>query len=189
VVRIAVSGTHINGKSSLVEALGARLPHHTIVAEPYEILAERGHEFAHPPNVDDFVVQLTHTLLSLRRRSPNRIFDRCPVDFVGYIAASPGADRFDLEAWREPIVRAMQSLGLMVAVHADSVHDPAIATEDVAFRLAVDDALRDIVDGDDLGFCDGVAILILDGPWDRRVETVPAHIQDLQPSSLVSPPS
>ena len=188
-VRIAVSGTHITGKSSLVEALGERLPHHTIVAEPYEILAEWGHEFAHPPDVDDFVVQLKQSLLSLRRRSPNRIFDRCPMDFVGYIAASPGADRFDLEAWRGPISRAMQSLDLMVAVHADPAHDPAIATEDVAFRLAVDDALRDIVDGDDLGLCDGVEILILDGPWDRRVETVLAHIQGLQPSSVMLPQS
>ena len=80
-MRIAVSGTHITGKSSLVEALGERLPHHAVVAEPYEVLEERGYEFAHPPSIDDFVIQLKQSLLSLRRRSPNLIYDRCPLDF------------------------------------------------------------------------------------------------------------
>jgi hypothetical protein len=177
VARIAVSGTHGTGKSTLVAALGERLPRHATVAEPYGILAERGYTFAHPPGVDDFVVQLKQSLLSLRRQSPHRIFDRCPLDFVGYIIASPGAERFDLEAWREPIARAMKSLDLVVSLRADPMHDPAIAVEDAAFRLAVDDALRDIVDGDDLGLCDGVEVLVLDGPWDRRLESVLAHIQ------------
>jgi hypothetical protein len=175
VVRIAVSGTHITGKSTLVAALGDRLPSHAIVAEPYEILVERGYEFAHPPSVDDFVVQLKQSLISLRR-SPNVIFDRCPLDFVGYIAASLDGDQFDVEAWREPISRALQSLDLVVALHADPTHDPAIAGEDMAFRLAVDEALRDIVDGDSLDLCGGVEVLILDGPWERRLETVLAHI-------------
>jgi AAA domain len=186
-VRIAVSGTHVTGKSTLVAALAERLPHHTIVAEPYEVLAERGYEFAHPPSVEDFVVQLKQSVFSLRRRSPNRIFDRCPLDFLGYIAASPDAHRFDLEAWREPIAQAMRSLDLVVAVHADPACDPGIAAEDETIRLAVDDALKEIVDGDGFDLCDGVEILVLDGPWDRRVETVLAHIHGLLPSSLVSP--
>jgi hypothetical protein len=179
-VRIAVSGTHITGKSTLVAALGDRLPDHAIVAEPYELLAERGYEFAHPPDLDDYVVQLKQSLISMRRRSPNVIFDRCPLNFLGYIAASPGADRFDLEAWREPIARAVASLDLVVAVHADPTHDPDIPAEDAAFRLAVDDALRDIIDGDDLDLCADVAILILDGPWERRAETVLGYIAVLQ---------
>ncbi len=179
-MRIAVSGTHGTGKSTLVAALGERLPHHTIVAEPYEVLAERGYEFAHPPSVEDFLVQLKQSLLSLRRRSPNRIFDRCPLDVVGYIVASPDAERFDLEAWRGPIAHAMQSLDLVVAVHADPVYDPAIAVEDAVSRLAVGDALRDIVDGDGFDLCDGVEILILDGPWEHRVEMVLARLQALQ---------
>jgi hypothetical protein len=184
VVRIAVSGTHGTGKSTLVVALGDRLPHHTIVAEPYAVLAERGYAFAHPPSVEDFVVQLEQSLLSLRRRSPNRIFDRCPLDFVGYIVASPDAERFDLEAWRGPIAHAMQSLDLVIAVRADPVHDPAIAVEDAEFRRAVDDALRDIVEGDSLDLCDGVDVQILDGPWEHRVETVLAQLHGPRLSSL-----
>jgi hypothetical protein len=185
-MRIAVSGTHHTGKSSLVEALGERLPHHTMVAEPYEILEERGYAFEHPPSVEDYVVQLKQALASLRRRSPTVIFDRCPLDFLGYIYASPGAERFDLEAWREPIARAMSGLDLVVLVRADPAHDPVMASDDAAFRLAVDDVLQDIVDGDCFDLCDGVEILVLDCPWGRRVEIVLEHINKLE--SAIEPP-
>jgi hypothetical protein len=190
-VRIAVSGTHMTGKSSLVEALGASLPHHRTIPEPYVILEERGYAFAHPPTVDDFVMQLRQSLVSLRRRSSNLIFDRCPLDFLGYIYASPdpGADRFDLATWQREIEHAMKSLDLVVAIHADPIHDPAMSIEDSALRLAVDDILRDIVDGDSLDLCEGVEILSLGGPWDRRLEIVLSHIatQTNRPSTL--PPS
>lgn len=176
-VRIAVSGTHITGKSTLAAALGERLPRHIVVPEPYEILAERGYEFAHPPSGDDFLIQLRQSLISLRRPSPDRIFDRCPLDFVGYLLASPEAEQFDLERWREPIGRAMASLDLVVALYADPAYDPAIATEEAAYRLDVDEVLRDIVAGDSLDLCAGVEVLSLDGPWNRRVERVLAHMQ------------
>ncbi len=178
-VRIAVSGTHRTGKSSLVEALGACLPNYRTIPEPYEILEERGYAFAHPPTVDDFVMQLRQSLATLRRNSPNVLFDRCPLDFLGYIYASAGADQFEIEHWRKEIEQAMKSLDLVVAVHVDPTHDPAMPSEESAFRLAVDDMLRDIVDGDSLDLCHDVEILSLAGPWDRRLETVLAHISTL----------
>lgn len=179
-MRIAVSGAHRTGKSSLVEALGEHLPHHTMVAEPYEILEERGYAFEHPPSVEDYVVQLKQSLASLRRRSPNVIFDRCPLDFLGYIYASPGAARFDFEAWRAPIAQALAGLDLVILVRADPAHDPALPGDDAAFRLAVDHALQDIVDGDSFDLCEGVEILVLEGPWDRRVEIVLEHNKDIE---------
>lgn len=184
-LRIAVSGTQGAGKSTLTTALAEGLPHHVVVAKPYEILAERGYAFVHPPDVDDFVVRLKQSLISLRRPAPNRICDCCPLDFLGYIVASPDAERLDLEAWREPIARAMQSLDLVVvvAVHADPAPGPAIAPEDAAFRLAGDDALRDIVVDHGFDLCDGVEILVLDDPWGRRGERVLTWIEDLQLSN------
>jgi hypothetical protein len=178
-VRIAVSGTHVIGKSTLVEALGARLPDHAIVPEPYELLEDRGDEFEYPPSVEDFVAQLRQSIAVLRRTMPNLILDRCPLDFLGYIFASPGAGRFDVESWRGPIEAAMASLDLVVALHVDPGHEPEVLVEDAAFRLAVDGWLRDIVDGDGLGLCAGVKILSLGGPWERRVEAVLAHINAL----------
>jgi hypothetical protein len=181
-MRIAVSGTHNTGKSSLVAALGAHLPHHTTVAEPYEILEERGYAFEHPPSVEDYVVQLKQSVASLRRRSPNVIFDRCPLDFLGYISASPGAERFDLEAWRDPIRDAMARLDLVVLLGVDPAHDPIMPIDDAAFRLAVDDALLDIVDGDCRDLCDGVEIMVVAGLWDARAEKILNSFKTRQPT-------
>ena len=66
-MRIAVSGTHVIGKSTLVEALGERLPDHTVVPEPYELLQDRGYAFEYPPSVEDFAAQLRQSLAVLRR--------------------------------------------------------------------------------------------------------------------------
>ncbi len=178
-MRIAVSGTHRTGKSTLVAALGERLPGYRTVAEPYELLAERGYDFGDPPDVDDFVIQLKQSLTILRLQAPNLILDRCPLDFLGYIAASPGGDAFDLEAWRAPIARAMQSLDLVVLLPADAADTPAgvVDADDADFRLAVDDELRDIIGSDSLDLCNGVDILTLDGPWQRRVEIVSREVE------------
>jgi hypothetical protein len=187
-MRIAVSGAHNTGKSSLMEALGAHLPHYTMVGEPYEMLEERGYVFAHPPSVEDYVVQLKQSLASLRRPSPNVIFDRCPLDFLAYIEATSGMDRFDLAAWREPIARAMQRLDLVVLLRADGKHDPVRGHEDAAFRFAVDDALQDIVGDDCYDLCEGVEVLVLEDSWDGRVATVMDHIKRREPAAEVSRP-
>ena len=187
-MRIAVSGTHNTGKSTLVEALGARLPQYAVVAEPYEILEERGYVFGHPPSVEDYVVQLRQSLASLRRQAPNVVFDRCPLDFLGYIEATPGSERFDLEAWREPIARAMQRLDLVVLLRAERRHDPVSGHEDAAFRFSVDDALQEIVGDDCYDFCGGVEVLVLEGSWDSRVGEVLDHINARRPAAEATRP-
>lgn len=177
-VRIAVSGTHLTGKTTLIDALAERMPNHTVVPEPYELLIERGYDFAHPPTIEDFVAQLRQSIATLRRRTPNLLVDRCPLDFLGYLAATPGGERFDVERWRAPIAAAMASLDMVVAVRIDSAHDPVGLVEDAAYRAEVDDHLREIMDDDEFDLCGDVAILPLAGPWDRRVETVMAAIDE-----------
>jgi hypothetical protein len=175
-VRIAVCGTHATGKSTLVAGLAEALPGHTVVPEPYEILEERGYAFAHPPTLDDYVVQLRQSLLSLRRASPNLICERSPLDLAAYVLASPDGDTFHLEAWRAPIVRALHTLDLVVTLHPDPAHDPDLPAEEAAFRHAVDDLLRDLVYDDEFELGGRVDVLTLDGPWDGRLQRVLAQI-------------
>ena len=178
--RIAISGTHLTGKSTLIDELAAHLPGYVTVPEPYEVLVERGYEFAHPPTVEEFVLQLRQSLALHRRGAPNIIFDRCPLDFVAYILASPGAERFDIEAWRAPIAAAIASLDLIVAIHIDPERDPIGFVDDAAFRSAVDDELRDLINDDRLELCGDVEILPLAGPWDRRVNITLASIDKMR---------
>lgn len=175
-MRIAVCGTHATGKSTLVAALADALPGHAVVPEPYEILEERGYAFAHPPTLDDYVVQLRQALLSLRRASPNLIFERSPLDLAAYILASPDAGDFDLETWRTPITRALGALDLIVTLHPDPAHDPGLPPEEARFRDAVDDILRDLVNDDEFDLDGRVDILTLDGPWESRLQCVLAAI-------------
>jgi hypothetical protein len=175
-VRIAVCGTHATGKSTLVAALADALPGHTVVPEPYEILEERGYAFAHPPTLDDYLVQMRQSLLSLRRASPNLIFERSPLDLAAYLLASPDADGFDLESWRTPISRSLGTLDLIVTLHPDAAYDPGLPAEEATFRHAVDDILRDLVNDDEFELEGRVVMLTLDGPWDQRLQRVLAAI-------------
>lgn len=175
-MRIAVCGTHATGKSTLVAELADALPGHVVVPEPYEILEERGYAFAHPPTLDDYVVQLRQSLLSLRRAAPNLIFERSPLDLAAYILASPDADRVDLDAWRAPITRALATLDLIVTLHPSPAHDPGLPPDEARFRGAVDDILRDLVNDDEFDLEGRVEILTLDGPWEGRLPRVLAAI-------------
>lgn len=174
-MRIAVCGAHTTGKSTLIAALADALPGHTVVPEPYEILEERGYAFAHPPTVDDYVVQLRQSLLSLRRASPNLTFERSPLDLVAYILASPDADRFDLDAWRGSITRALASLDLLITLHPHLAHDPGLPADEATFRNTVDDILRDLINDDEFDLDGRVDVLPLDGPWETRLHRALAH--------------
>lgn len=169
-MRIAICGTHVTGKSTLIAALADALPGHSIVPEPYEILEERGYAFTHPPTLDDYVVQLRQSLLSLRRKSPNLIFERSPLDLVAYILASPDADHFELEPWRAAITRATGSLDLIVTLHPDPAHDPDLSASEATFRQAVDDILRELVNDDEFELEGRTDVLMLDGVWDDRLD-------------------
>ncbi len=175
-MRIAVCGTHATGKSTLIAELADVLLGHVVVPEPYEILEERGYAFAHPPTLDDYMVQLRQSLFSLRRRSPNLIFERSPLDLVAYILASPDADGFDMEAWRAPITRATSILDLIITLHPDSAYDPGLPADEATFRQDVDDILRDLVNDDEFDLEGRVPILSLDGPWLGRLQRVQAVI-------------
>jgi len=96
-MRIAISGTHFSGKSSLVQALSEALPQYTTVEEPYHLLQEEGYEFAELPAVEDFELQLERAIESLDETLPNVIFDRCPADILGYLLSHTDAKAFNLD--------------------------------------------------------------------------------------------
>ena len=64
-MRLALSGTHAVGKSTLIAELHRELPAYAVVDEPYHELLDEGHEFADRPSVDDFLVQLERSIARL----------------------------------------------------------------------------------------------------------------------------
>jgi hypothetical protein len=64
-MRVGISGTHGTGKTTLAQALCARLPGHVSADEPYYLLEEQGHEFNVPPSPEDYRALLACSVRSL----------------------------------------------------------------------------------------------------------------------------
>jgi AAA domain len=89
-MRIAIAGTHRNGKTTLAEAAGHALRGFAVEPEPYEQLLEAGEDFVDDRAPEAFVRQLEHLVarLSLTQPGDDVIYDRSPFDFLAYLLAS-----------------------------------------------------------------------------------------------------
>jgi predicted ATPase len=142
-VRIAVSGAHRTGKTTLIEALGQLLVGHEVVEEPYHLLEEEGHEFAQPPSIEDFEIQLERSIECLGDGEGNRLFDRCPADLLAYLFTHEDGDAFDLEPWFPRAREAMQRLDLVVFVPIEEPDRIGVPAPERPWRQLVDEALRE----------------------------------------------
>lgn len=113
-MRIAVSGTHGVGKSTLIEEFLRVHPEFVHEPEPYAVLVEDyGEEFSAEPCVEDFLRQLEFNLERLGRHVAGEdvIYERCPVDFVAYLNV---LDPSSTQTLWERVSEAMQQLDLIV---------------------------------------------------------------------------
>src|SRR5215510_1349973 len=83
-MRIAVSGSHRTGKTTLIEEVSNQLPDYTRVEEPYFLLEEEGFVFAAPPALEDYEAQLERSFECMKMPGRDILFDRCPADFIAY---------------------------------------------------------------------------------------------------------
>lgn len=151
-MRIAISGTHASGKSTLIDAFAARHPEYTCEPEPYVVLQELyGEAFDATPTIEDFERQLEYQCELLTRYSTadNAIFERSPVDFLAYMLSiddrAPRADE-----WISTVRTALERIDLLVYLPLDErspIHVPD--DEDPVLREEVDHRLREILFGDE----------------------------------------
>ena len=125
----------------LVSALADAVPDHVVLEEPYHALEAIGHTFANPPGVEDFEAQLELSIESVQNTGADVIFDRCPADFLAYLAekASPDA----MASYWTRAERAMALLDLVIYVpveRPDRIHVPG--DEFPSLRKRVDRRLR-----------------------------------------------
>lgn len=130
------------GKTTLLEAVHARLPAYQHVEEPYRWLEDEGHEFSDPPSAEDFERQLRRSIDSIAESSARTLFDRCPLDPVA-------------------------TLDLVVLVSIETPDRITLSShEDRRLRRRVDDRLRTLLLDDPYGF--DTEVLEVAGPLDNR---------------------
>lgn len=176
-MRIGISGAHGTGKTTLVEELCERLPGHQAIDEPYVLLEEEGYEFGFPPSPEEYRMQLRRSLRLLRASADQVVFDRTPVDFLGYLTVhghgieevvNPGTLR-----------SAMSRLELLVVVPVTAETERHLPqAEMLRLRRRVNDAILEIVHSDPVEAWGDLAILELTVPLHRRVEAVLSAIGD-----------
>jgi predicted ATPase len=181
-MRIAISGTHGAGKSTLVEELANHLPKHAVVEEPYHLMVEEGHEFNHPPSLEDFEAQLERSLQVLSDSKANVLFDRCPLDFLAYATVHPDGEKFDLDEWLPRVQAALETLDMIVLVSLETERIAFTPSDDddEELRATVDEELRDIVLDDCLGLDLRMEIVEVEGSVAERVNSVLRRIQKRQ---------
>jgi AAA domain len=179
-MRIAISGTHCCGKSTLIDEFLVAHPGFTHEPEPYVVLQDDyGELFAAEPSADDFYKQLEFNAGRLHRYHSGArvIFERSPADFLAYLLALNDLRR-DEDAARLtdmalPAVRhALQFLDLIVFLPLNDVGVDAISdSEDPELRDAVDSRLVEIFNDDalDLFKADRPVILEAGGSTSRRL--------------------
>jgi hypothetical protein len=176
-MRIAVSGTHRTGKSTLVADLAAALPGHPAIAEPYHLLEDEGYDFPATPSLEDYQRQFERSLESMLEIRGDAVFERCPADFLAYVMCEPDAEVFDPEDWVDPMREAVETLDLIVFVPVEEPDRiPLPSWEDGGYRLRVGEKLGDILGGGWFGL--DVEVLEVSGNRRQRLEQVLGWVRD-----------
>jgi hypothetical protein len=184
-MRIAVSGTHCCGKSSLVDEFLRIHPDFTHEPEPYTVLEEEyGEVFGAEPSLDDFNRQLEFNVERLRSYDSGErvIYERSPVDFLAYMLAlndlrrGVGATRL-IENSLGIVTVAIPLLDLIAFLPLDAHEDTGgmlSDTEDPELRKAVDSRLGGIFLDNDFGLFTSrhPVVLELRGSAAQRLRTL-----------------
>ena len=156
-MRIAISGTHCCGKSTLIDAFLAAHGDYFFEPEPYEALQDLyGEIFAAEPSADDFHRQLEYQVSRLHEYQVGNLvmFERSPVDYLAYLLALGDLDRntADTRLTERSIDVARGAVDLLDVIVFLRPTDGAgrvSNSEDPELRHAVDLRLEGILLGDD----------------------------------------
>jgi predicted ATPase len=171
-MRIAISGSHRTGKSTLIAELAANLPAYSVVEEPYHLLEEDGYEASHPPSLEDLEAQLERATQELTEAGESVLLDRCPIDILAYAAVHDDSDAVDWDGWLPRVREALEALDGVVFVPIEEPDRITFAESDDegGTRAAVDQKLRELLFEDPLEL--GLEVFEVRGDTETRVRAV-----------------
>ena len=150
------------------------MPDYRAVEEPYFLLEDDGHEFSHPPSIEDYEAQLARSIGELEEAVDDVLFDRCPLDLLAYIAVHDDNSSFDIRDWLLRVRSALQTLDLVVLVpieDRDRIAESGTDDDgDGEVRVAVDEKLKELICDDPYGF--GLPFVEVRGNLGSRTQSV-----------------
>jgi len=149
-MRIAVSGTHFIGKSTLIEDFIKKHPEYKSEIEPYYNLQnEKSMELSLEPSLDSLLEQLDYSIHQLNKcaNEKNVIFDRCPVDFIAYAICALDQDDIDINdseiSERFPDIKAaLNNLDLILFLPITKENSIEYTEENPAYRKLADKCFK-----------------------------------------------
>ncbi len=183
-MRIAISGTHCSGKSTLVEEF--LLAHKSFGHEPeaYEALLELTDDVFPEPTAESLFTQLEFHVDRLQHYKPGDlvIFERSPVDYVAYLFAFLTLKRSSADSHLAKqsisIARSATRLLDVIAFLPGNETGPVSEDEDPQLRDEVDIELENILISDSLDiFADQAPRIVqLTGSTDQRLAVLSAIV-------------
>lgn len=151
-MRIAISGSHGVGKSTLISAFLAERSDYVEEPEAFEVLADSITLLpSEGPDLEGLEALLNHTMYVVQGYSQDAsvIFERSPVDYLAYARASEQLDAAESEEFigrsLPAVFQAIGHLDLIVLLPVFGSPIEARPGEDVEFCERVDEALRDLL--------------------------------------------
>ena len=173
-MKIAITGAHQTGKTTLARRLEVLLPGYHFVAEPYHLLAEEGHLFSEIPTTEDYLLQLEYSIDQVSESEGNLIFDRCPVDFLAYLHASDEMQDLDLPELYQQVEVVMPEIDLLIFVPIENPDVIGGLDSDLPeLRAQVDELLNEWV------WDFGVEVVEVSGDVEQRGQQVMESIHSL----------
>jgi GTPase SAR1 family protein len=143
-MKVAITGTHEVGKTTLAEKLYENLPGYEYYLEPYFELEESGYLFPEIPTADDYLAQLEYSIQQIAGSGNNAIFDRCPADLFAYIQATDKS--LNLQSIFSKVQSIIKELDLLIFVPIEIPDIISCSESELPeLRCQVDDILRDLI--------------------------------------------
>jgi hypothetical protein len=166
-MRVAVTGTHGIGKTTLIEDFVETHRDYEREEEPYWGLAQQGVAFADGASLPDLEEQLVASaeLILARAGDANVVFDRCPIDFIAYaevVGEQQGIDWAPSGKVLRRIEQALAALDLLVFIPLTRPDEISIAIELPKLRAKVDARLKSILRDDALGVLEGTGLRVVE---------------------------
>lgn len=151
-MKIAVSGTHFIGKTTLIEDFIKKYPQYRLEIEPYyKLQDEATMELSLEPSLESLTTQLDYSIQQLNEciNDKNVIFDRCPIDFLAYAKCALDQDFLDMDDSEiseklTEIKKALNNLDIIVFLPISSKNSIEYTEENPAYRKAADKCFKQI---------------------------------------------